>query len=129
MRISDWSSDVCSSDLLSLPEILIWQRVKSAQTGLKFRKQHPIGPYVADFYCSRAHLVVEVDGEAHERGDRHGRDEHRDTFMIENGYRVLRVAAADILQDADAVVEGIVAFAAAPLHRPADGPPPRAGEE
>src|SRR3546814_11675317 len=64
---------------LSLPEILIWQRVKSAQTGLKFRKQHPIGPYVADFYCSRAHLVVEVDGEAHERGDRHGRDERRDT--------------------------------------------------
>src|SRR3546814_18618057 len=96
---------------LSLPEILIWQRVKSAQTGLKFRKQHPIGPYVADFYCSRAHLVVEVDGEAHERGDRHGRDERRDTFMIENGYRVLRVAAADILQDADAVVDGIVTFA------------------
>src|SRR3546814_17128566 len=88
---------------LSLPEILIWQRVKSAQTGLKFRKQHPIGPYVADFYCSRAHLVVEVDGEAHERGDRHGRDERRDTFMIENGYRVLRVAAADILQDADEI--------------------------
>src|SRR3546814_9850940 len=62
---------------LSLPEILIWQRVKSAQTGLKFRKQHPIGPYVADFYCSRAHLVVEVDGEAHERGDRQDRKSTR----------------------------------------------------
>ncbi|MBY0521100.1 MAG: DUF559 domain-containing protein [Sphingomonas sp.] len=114
---------------MSLPEVLIWQRVRGGQAGLKFRKQHPIGPYVVDFYCRQGSLVIEVDGEAHDRGDRPVRDEASDAFLTENGYRILRVPARDILRDVDGAVAAIVAFAEAPLHRPSDGPPPRAGED
>ena len=70
------------------PEVLLWQRLKGGQSGVKFRKQHPIGDYVADFYCAATRTVIEVDGEAHNRGDRPRRDIDRDRFLKENGYRV-----------------------------------------
>ena len=114
---------------MSLPEVLLWQRLKNAQTGRKFRKQHPIGPFVADFYCAETRTVIEVDGEAHNRADRPARDADRDRFMTENGYRVIHIPAVDILRDADAATDAIAALVASPLHRPADGPPPRTGED
>ena len=117
---------------MSLPEILLWQRLKGSPSGLAFRKQHPIDPYVADFYCSRSKLVIEIDGEAHDRGDRPRLDERRNRFLHERGYRVLRIAADEVLKDPDAVAASIVAYAAAsPLHRAASrrGPPPRPGED
>ncbi|MEQ6334171.1 DUF559 domain-containing protein [Sphingobium sp. MK2] len=114
---------------LSLPEVLLWQRLRGQATGLKFRRQHPIGSYIADFYCSSLKLVIEVDGEVHNRADRPARDLHRDRFMEENGYQVLRIAASEILKDADIVAASIAALGASPLHQPLAGPPPRAGEE
>ncbi len=114
---------------MSLPEVLLWQRLRGQATGLKFRRQHPVGNYIADFYCSSVKLVIEVDGESHNRVDRPTRDLHRDRFMEENGYQMLRIAASEILKDADKVAASIAALGASPLHRPAGGPPPRAGEE
>jgi very-short-patch-repair endonuclease len=116
---------------MSLPEVLLWQRLRGAPGGLAFRKQHPIDPYVADFYCSIARLVIEVDGEAHDRGDRPQRDEARAAFLRERGYQVLRIAAQEVLKDPDGVAASIVAYAAHPLpHRAArGGPPPRPGED
>jgi len=115
---------------MSLPEVLIWQRVKGGQTGLKFRKQHPIGGYVADFYCAAGRAVVEIDGAAHEQEHAMAHDARRDTFLADNGYRVLRVTAADVLRDADAAVLGIVAFAANPLHHACGMVPlPASGED
>lgn len=116
---------------MSLPEVLLWQRLRASQLGIKFRRQHPTGSYIADFYCSPVRLVIEVDGEAHNMGDRPARDASRDLFLNENGYKVLRFAASDILKNMDAVVAAIATFAASPLHhQPATGgPPPRAGEE
>ncbi|MBJ6122589.1 endonuclease domain-containing protein [Sphingomonas mollis] len=116
---------------MSLPEVLVWQHLRAKRTGQKFRRQYPVGPYVADFYCRQAALIVEVDGEAHRRGDRPARDAVRDDYFTGNGYRVLRIAAADVLRDVDAVVTAIVATAANPLHHSpaASGPPPRAGED
>jgi very-short-patch-repair endonuclease len=116
---------------MSLPEILLWQRLKGSPEGIAFRKQHPIDPYVADFYCSAARLIIEVDGEAHDRGHRPRRDEVRTAFLEEKGYRVLRILGADILKDADGVAASIVAYAADPLHHRAarGGPPPRPGED
>jgi very-short-patch-repair endonuclease len=84
---------------------------------------------VVDFYCSEAALVVEIDGEAHSRGDRPERDETREAFLIENGYRVIHIPAPDVFRDAVAVAESIAAYAGRPLHHPADGPPPRTGED
>jgi very-short-patch-repair endonuclease len=117
---------------MSLPEVLLWQRLRGSPYGLSFRKQHPIDPYVADFYCSAAKLVIELDGMGHDLGNRPARDEKRDTFLRERGYRLFRIAAAEVLRDPDAVAQSIIAYAAAnPLHhRPAGGgPPPRPGED
>ncbi|HEX8622493.1 MAG TPA: endonuclease domain-containing protein [Allosphingosinicella sp.] len=116
---------------MSLPEVLIWQRIRRSAGGVTFRKQHPIDPYVADFYCGSSKLVVEVDGEAHDRGDRPQRDERRDAFFQARGYRTLRIAAGDVLRDPDGVASAIVAAATDPLHHRASrgGPPPRPGED
>ena len=114
---------------MSLPEVLLWQRLRGAAAGAKFTRQHPIGPYVADFCCTAARLVIEVDGAAHDAGDRPERDDERERFLVQNGYQVIRVPAADVMRDADAVAASVAALVAAPLHRPADGPPPRTGED
>ncbi|MEO8724303.1 MAG: endonuclease domain-containing protein [Sphingobium sp.] len=114
---------------MSLPEVLLWQRLRGKACGLKFRRQHPIGCYVADFYCSSLKLVIEVDGEVHQMGQNPDRDMRRDLYMRENGYQVFRITAADILQDADKAASAIAALADVPLHHPADGPPPHAGED
>jgi len=55
---------------LSLPEKLLWVRIRRSE--LNFRRQHPIGEYVLDFYCPAAKLAIEVDGAAHDFGDGHG---------------------------------------------------------
>ena len=114
---------------MSLPEVMVWQRLRSSKIGVKVRRQHPIGPYVVDFYVREAGLVIEIDGEAHDRGHHPSRDERRDAFLTNNGYRVLRIPAADVLRNIDGVLEGIAALVTNPLHHPSDGPPPHAGEE
>jgi very-short-patch-repair endonuclease len=116
---------------MSLPEALLWQRLRGSPEGVAFRKQHPIDPYVADFYCSKAKLVIELDGLAHDRGDRPQRDEARDILLKEKGYTVLRIVADEVLKDLDGVAASIVTYAASPLHhRAARGdPPPRPGED
>ncbi|MHA6721470.1 endonuclease domain-containing protein [Sphingomonas sp. RS2018] len=114
---------------MSYPEVLLWRHLRGGATGSRFRRGHPIGPYVADFYCAAARLVVEIDGEVHAQPDAIGHDRVRDRFLADNGYRLIRVPAADVLRDAHAVADAIGALAARPLHRPSDGPPPRAGED
>ncbi|WAC47890.1 endonuclease domain-containing protein [Asticcacaulis sp. SL142] len=74
---------------MSLPEMLIWTRLKRRQAGKPvFRRQYPIGPCVADFYCSKARLVIEIDGMAHDVGDRPERDIQRDQWLREKGLEV-----------------------------------------
>jgi very-short-patch-repair endonuclease len=87
---------------LSLPEGLLWRAVKGRKlNGLHFRKQHPIGPYVLDFYCDSAKLAVEVDGQGHSFGDRPQRDARRDAWLAEKGIRTLRLSAELVLNDVD----------------------------
>ena len=98
---------VLRSDM-SLPEVLLLQALRARPGGWKFRRQHPSGPYVADFYCHEARLAVEVDGEAHNRGDRPKRDADRDTWFAQRGIRVARLTARDVLADLESVVTAIV---------------------
>ncbi|MEZ0243762.1 MAG: endonuclease domain-containing protein [Sphingomonas sp.] len=93
---------------MTLPEILLWQALRQRPAALKFRKQHPAGPYVLDFYCDAIKLAVEVDGAAHGHGDRPDRDAQRDAWLAIRNVRVLRVNASDVLTDLDAVVRQIV---------------------
>ena len=63
---------------MSLPEGLLWQELRKRPGGYKFRRQHPILDFIADFYCPTARLILEVDGAAHDMGDRPRRDVERD---------------------------------------------------
>ncbi|WP_319951606.1 endonuclease domain-containing protein [Sphingomonas canadensis] len=99
---------------MSLPEVLLWQELRKRPGGLKFRRQHPAGSFILDFFCARHRLAIEVDGEAHDRGDRPVRDQRRDAMLIAAGIRVLRIPAKEVLGDLDAVVAHIVATALPP---------------
>ena len=78
--------------------------------GFKFRRQHPIGPYILDFYCPELKLAIEIDGIAHDMGDRPERDEKRAAWLTDQGLRIIRIPAADVLKDATAVAESIRLF-------------------
>ena len=78
-----------------------------------FRRQHPIGPCIHDFYCAMASLAVEVGGRAHEAADRPERDARRDAWLQAQGIEVLRIPARDILRGADAVADGVLRTAQA----------------
>lgn len=95
---------------MSLPEILLWQRLRGKPMGVKFRNQHPMGGYVADFYCAGRRLIVEVDGIAHDMGNRPERDARRDDWLRRSGIQVIRIPATDVLRDPDGVAAGVVAL-------------------
>jgi len=116
---------------MSLPEVLLWQVLRKRPEGLKFRKQFPIGEMTVDFACLERRLIIEVDGEGHSFGDQPRRDAVRDTLLRREGFRVIRIAARDVLKNMDGVLQYIAACCSdvGPLHQPAAGPPPRAGEE
>jgi very-short-patch-repair endonuclease len=110
---------------LSLPEKLLWVRIR--RSDLKFRRQHPIGEYVLDFYCPSTKLAIEVDGAAHDLGDRPQRDERRTEWLKDQGIAVLRIPAKDVLRDPDEVADALIRRCAEPLHPSAalSGPPPQ----
>jgi very-short-patch-repair endonuclease len=116
---------------MTLPEGLLWRLLRQRPGGVKFRRQHPAGSYVLDFFCTELLLAIEVDGFAHGIGDRPERDAVRDSWLHDQDIMVVRIPAAEILQDENTVVEHIANICAQriPLHRPADGPPSRSGEE
>ena len=96
---------------MTLPEGLLWRALKARKLdGLHFRKQHPIGPYVLDFYCDSQKLAVEVDGQVHGFGDRPQRDERRDAWLAAKGIRTLRFSAELVLQDVDDATNTIRGF-------------------
>lgn len=113
---------------MTVPERMLWQQLRQRPNGHKFRRQHAVGPYIVDFCCLQARLVVEVEGIVHDMGDLPEFDQRRLQFIKENGFRVIRVSAKRILGNAVGTAAAIVARLDGPLHRPADGPPPRAGE-
>lgn len=97
---------------MSLPEMLIWSRIKGRHEDFpRYRRNHPLGKYFADFYCAKARLVIEIDGASHGQGHQPERDEKRDAWMKSEGYEVIRIAAGDVLRDPDEVVEGMLNLA------------------
>ena len=118
---------------MSLPEVLLWQQLRKKPAGLRFRRQFPIGPITADFACLERRLMIEIDGEAHRFGDQPRRDAARDALLRREGFRVIRIAARDVLKDMDVVLRFIVATCSevGPLHHDAArrGSPPRSGED
>ena len=93
---------------MSHAEVKLWVRLRSLRSqGVRFRRQHPVGPFVLDFYSAEVRLAVEVDGFAHRTEDRPQRDERRDAWLDAQGIRVVRIGAAEVMADADAVAQSI----------------------
>jgi very-short-patch-repair endonuclease len=90
---------------LSLPEMLLWRLLRLQRRELRFRKQHAIGPFVSDLYCPAAKMIIEIDGATHDR--RQDVDATRDAYMTSLGLRVVRIPAAEVLADPEAVADGI----------------------
>jgi|SRR5579871_2508546 len=91
-------------------ESLLWRRLRRFPvSGTHFRRQVPIGPYVADFACMAARLVIEVDGSQHGRDDIRRRDEGRTRWLEAEGYRVMRFWNNDLTENMDGVLEAIYA--------------------
>ncbi|THD77307.1 MAG: endonuclease domain-containing protein [Phenylobacterium sp.] len=96
---------------MSLPEVLLWRALKGRQLrGLQFRRQHPLGPYILDFYCDAQKLAVEIDGDSHSFGDRPGHDARRDAWLLGQGIQTLRLSARLVLDDPGDAIRTIEAF-------------------
>jgi very-short-patch-repair endonuclease len=116
------------------PEAWLWSCLRGRRLGgAKFRRQRPLGRYIADFCCDDLKLVVELDGSGHAQQKEY--DAARDAELGATGHRVIRIANTDIAADPDAVLAGIIRAiderrSSSPLaHRAAEGgglaPPPR----
>ncbi len=95
---------------LSEPErILLWAIRSDKSTNIRFRSQEPLGPYIADFYCHPARLVIEIDGVQH--NDQHIHDAQRDAWMRDVGIEVFRVSANEVMSNLQGVYNTMVARA------------------
>ena len=112
----------------NLPEVLIWRELRKRPGGHKFRRQHPLSEVVLDFACLERRVAIEIDGEAHNRGDNPPRDVRRDGYVKSRGFFVLRLPARFVLENLEEAVATIVA--ACDEHPPlrAFGGPLPAGE-
>ncbi|HEY4165613.1 MAG TPA: DUF559 domain-containing protein [Reyranella sp.] len=87
-------------------ECLLWSRLRRRQlAGFKFRRQHMIGPYICDFVCSEAAIVIELDGSQHL--DAVAYDARRDSFLRQKSFRILRFWNGLVLRETDSVIETI----------------------
>ena len=91
----------------TVPERKLWDALRGRKlAGLKFRRQHPIPPFVVDFYCEEELLVVELDGDSHIGCANY--DENRSANLIKKGLKIVRFGNDDVLQDLEAVLHGIL---------------------
>ena len=92
---------------LTPAEIKLWQVLRRRQIdGLHFRKQHAIGTYVVDFYCAKAKLCIEIDGDSHAEQVEY--DQARTEYLNERGYQVIRFTNREVFNHFEAVVQRIV---------------------
>jgi len=91
-------------------EVLLWRELRNLETkGTHFRRQVPIGPYIADFACLASRLIIEVDGSQHGEEPIKSRDDERTRWLESEGYRVIRFWNNDITQNPAGVLDVIYA--------------------
>jgi very-short-patch-repair endonuclease len=111
-------------------EDILWRHLKRLEVkGSHFRRQVPIGPYVADFACLKERLIIEVDGSQHGNDLNSCRDETRTHWLNSEGYRVMRFWNNEVMSKTEAVLEAVYnAIAVTPPRLPMAGDPPPQGE-
>ncbi len=93
---------------MTLPEVLLWKELRTRPGGFKFRRQHPAGNYVLDFFCAKAKLAIEVDGMAHDGAAAAKRDKTRSHFLRSQGIATTRISATLVLNEMEGVCMRIV---------------------
>ncbi len=96
-------------------ETMLWRSFRNRRIAAKFRRQVPIGPYVADFACVSAGLVVELDGPSHDEPEQQTHDDLRDAWLARQGWRVLRIPNEIVIGGGDIVIARIQAALAPPV--------------
>ena len=100
-------------DAPTFTEAKLWKRLR--KYAVRFRRQAPVGPYVVDFACHRAGLVIEIDGGVHNLPDVAVRDLKKDEWLSMQGYRVLRFTTKQVEDDIEAVLSTIASASPLPL--------------
>ena len=96
------------------PEKQLWLKLRARQfQGLKFRRQHGIGPYIVDFYCPERLLVLEIDRDSHADAEHILKDQERDRYLHSLGLHVVRFQNHDVMQNLDGVLEELLNHIAA----------------
>jgi len=88
---------------MSVCEKILWKNLRYEKLGFRFRRQHPVGPYVMDFYCPSLNLCIELDGEQHDARI----DRYRDNYLLKNGVSTMRIPNLEFLDDILGWVEKI----------------------
>ena len=103
-------------------ELKLWQALRGDKLGVRFRRQHRIGSYIADFFCHAAKLVVEVDGDSHDEQEEY--DRKRTYWMTKKGLHVIRFTNEEVFKHLDGVLKAI-ADESSHVARPSPQPSPR----
>jgi very-short-patch-repair endonuclease len=113
-------------------EVILWLHLRKLRDiGYNFRRQHPVGPYVADFAIHTGKLIVELDGETHGTEEEIAHDRRRDAYLESKGWRVLRIPNIAIYEDIDHALDVILLHLPLPprSRKARSAPPPQGGED
>lgn len=91
-------------------EKALWQMIRGHALGVHFRRQHPIGDYIADFICIKKKLVIEVDGKYHDNPVQQKYDDSRSNYLVSQGYDILRFTNEQVLFHPDEILDAISQF-------------------
>ncbi|WP_082385097.1 endonuclease domain-containing protein [Brevundimonas sp. AAP58] len=115
---------------LTLPEVILWTAVRGRRVArARFRRQHPLGPYILDFYCDEARLALEINGDGHLHPDQATHDLRRTVWLEARGIAVYRIAARDVLSNLEGLIASIAERVRGRPPPPLRGPPPPTGED
>lgn len=92
---------------MTVSEAKLWQRLSKSQLGVRVKSQHPIGLYIVDFYCHKAKMVIEVDGDIHFSETKQKEDIQRENEIELLGLKVIRFTNEEISKDIDSVIKVI----------------------
>ena len=95
---------------MSLPEVLLWQILRKDPNGVKFRRQYSNGDYYLDFYCAKVKVCIEIDGIAHDMGNRPEHDAKRGEWLLAEGIETVRIPAKEVLRSPEDVADALVRY-------------------
>jgi len=95
-------------------EEFLWEKLRINNRNIKFRRQHPLGNYIADFYCHQYQLVIELDGSIHQLPEIQIKDQEKQTFLEDQGLKVIRFTNQQVFNNSDKVLEEISRYTSSP---------------